>query len=94
MRLFTVEVSYEMVVYAEDEGNALQVDRDYAREGQSDLSVYDLDMAVRKYPEHGIPTGYDDDCCVYGGGDRRIGDLLHNVELRGGPAVSSPERPA
>ena len=80
MRLFTVEVSYEMVVYAEDEGNALQVARDYARDGQGDLSVYDLDMSVRKYPEQGIPAGYDDDCCAYGGGDRRIGDLVHNVK--------------
>lgn len=74
-RLFTVEVTFEMVVYAEDEGNGLQVARDNVREGLSDISTYDLDMNVRKYPEQGIPDGYDDDCCAYGGGDIRIGDL-------------------
>lgn len=79
MRLYTVEVSYEMVVYAEDEGNALQVARDYAIDGIRDLSAYDLDMNARKYPDQGIPTGYSDDCCAYGGGDKSIGELLSNV---------------
>lgn len=84
MRLFTVEIAYEIVVYATDEGHALQVARDNAMEGLRDLSVYDLDMSARQYPEQGIPAGYDDTCCAYGGGDARIGDLrLPNAKLKG-----------
>lgn len=80
MRLYTVEISYEIVVYAEDEGNALQVARDYAVDGLRDLSRYDLNMSVRKYPEQGIPDGYTDDCCAYGGGDISIGELSPKVK--------------
>lgn len=74
MRLYTVEVSYEMVVYADNENDACAVARDHAREGFGDLSTYDLDMNVRKYPEQGVPFGYDDQCCAYGS-DKTIGEI-------------------
>ena len=62
--LYTVTVSYDYVVVAEDLVDAEAVGRGYMKDALSDLSVYDVDIDVTS----GVTAyGWDDECIPYGG---------------------------
>jgi hypothetical protein len=66
MALYTVEVTYDMVVSAADVEDARSVAQEHAREAIGDLSVYDLGYFVMPLTANNLPQGYDDDSGVYG----------------------------
>ena len=73
-KLYTVKVTYDYVVVAEDENDADAIARGYARDALGDMSIYDVDIEVYE----GVSAeGWDDECIPYGGdGDKRTGEYL------------------
>lgn len=63
-KLYTVTVSFDYVVVADDIGDAIDVGRGYIKDALSDMSVHDVDIDA----EFGVSAyGWDDDCIPYGG---------------------------
>lgn len=73
-KLYTIVVSFDYVVVAEDERDAEAIGRGYMKDAIGDMSSYDVDIDVRE----GIYAyGWDDDCIPYGGdGNKRTGEYL------------------
>ena len=75
-KLYTVRVTYDFVVVADDENDADMVGRGYAKDALSDMSIHDVDTDVTE----GV-TAYmwDNECIPYGGdGNTRTGEYLIN----------------
>jgi hypothetical protein len=71
-KLYTVRVSYDYVVVADNVENAEAVGRGYAREALGDLSIFDVDIDI---VGGASAYGWDDDCIPYGGdGNKRTGE--------------------
>ncbi len=77
MKLYTVRVTYDYVVVAEDEDDAEDVGREHVRDALFDLSARDIDLDVVE----GVHAyGWDDQCIPYGGdGNTRTGEYKKNV---------------
>lgn len=77
-KLYTVRVSFDYVVVADDENEADAVGRGYVRDALSDMSIYDVDIDVIK----GVETyGWDNECIPYGGdGNTRTGDYIKETD--------------
>ena len=77
MRLYTVQVTYDYVVVAENEREAIGVGLGYARDALGDISIHDVDIDVT---EGVTASGWDDECIPYGGdGDKRTGEYLKEI---------------
>ena len=63
-KLYTVTVSFDYVVVAEDEADAELVGRGYIRDALSDLGQWDVDLDVRPGAS---AHGWDGECIPYGG---------------------------
>lgn len=72
MKLYTITVSYDYVVLAEDEDDADNVAREYAKDALFDISQYDIDVGIKE----GVHAdGWDDECIPYNGdGNTRTGE--------------------
>ena len=70
-KLYTVTVSYEYVVVADDLTDAFSAGLEYAKEALGDMSIHDVDCDVVA----GVHAyGWDDECIPYGGdGNTRTG---------------------
>ncbi len=75
-KLYTVRVSYDYVVVADDENDAYSVGIEAVRDALFDLSVHDVDIDIKE----GVSAfGWDNDCIPYGGdGNTRTGEYLKN----------------
>jgi hypothetical protein len=75
-KLYTVKVTFDYVVVADDENDADMVGRGYIRDALGDMSIHDVDLEVTE----GVDAwGWDDDCIPYGGdGNTRTGEYLKN----------------
>lgn len=63
-KLYTVRVSYDFVVVAEDLNDADLIARSNARDAFTDIGMFDVDIDV----EEGVGAyGWDDECIPYGG---------------------------
>ena len=71
-KLYTVRVSYDYVVAADNVEDAEVVGRGHAREALGDISIFDADIDVVE----GVSAyGWDDECIPYGGdGNKRTGE--------------------
>lgn len=76
-KLYTVTITYDFVVVAEDANHAYYVGQEYAKEALSDMSINDVDASV----VDGVKAwGWDDKCIPYGGdGNTRTGEYLNKV---------------
>lgn len=73
-KLYTIKITYDYVVVAEDEKSAYHTGLNSAREALLDLDIHDCDIDVTE----GVHAyGWYDDCIPYGGdGNTRTGDYL------------------
>lgn len=73
-KLYTVTVTYDYVVLAEDENDADAIARGYAKDALGDMSIFDVNVDVQE----GVHAqDWDDDCIPYGGdGNTRTGEYL------------------
>lgn len=73
-KLYTVKVTYDYVVLADNITDAYLVGREYIKDALSDMPITDVDLDV----EHGVNAyGWDDDCIPYGSdGNTRTGEYL------------------
>ncbi len=63
-KLYTIRVSYDYVVVADNVEDAEAIGRGYANDALSDISIFDIDVDVQE----GVSAyGWDDDCIPYGG---------------------------
>ena len=63
-KLYTVTVSFDYVVVADDVGDAIDIGRGYIKDALSDMSVHDVDIDAK----FGVSAyGWDGDCIPYGG---------------------------
>lgn len=71
-KLYTVRVSYDYVVVADDVQDAYEVGLGYVKDALSDMDRRDVDIDVVE----GVSAyKWDDECIPYGGdGDTRTGD--------------------
>jgi hypothetical protein len=78
VKLYTVKVSFDYVVVAEDQHDAYQVGLGYVKDALSDMSIHDVDMEVTS----GVSAyGWDDDCLPYGGdGRKRTRDYKQEIK--------------
>ena len=71
MRHFTVNIDYDMIVYAEDQHDARNVALKHAIDGLCCDNRVSSAMSVRRYPEDGPPEfsgvifGHDNDCALH-----------------------------
>jgi hypothetical protein len=77
MKLYSVEVTFDMVIAAKDDKHAQEVARTYASQGLSDLSSYDLGYYIKPYDPKHPPEGYTDDCYPYGNDSKTIKQTLN-----------------
>lgn len=77
-KLYTVRVSYDYVVVADDAHDAYLVGRDYMRDALSDMPREDVDMDVHE----GVHAyGWDGACIPYGGdGNTRTSEYLKDEQ--------------
>ena len=73
-KLYTVKVSFDYVVVADNVHSAYTIGADYARDALSDLSISDCDMDVTE----GVHAyKWDGECIPYGGdGNTRTSEYL------------------
>ena len=71
-KLYTIKVSYDYVVLADNLTEAYLVGRRHIKDALSDMPITDVDMDA----ELGVNAyGWDDDCIPYGGdGNTRTGE--------------------
>lgn len=71
-KLYTVSISYDFVVVADDEDHAHDLGEEYMKEALSDMSQMDVDLTVAP----GVHAcKWDDECIPYGGdGNTRTGE--------------------
>ncbi len=63
-KLYTIRVSYDYVVVADNVEDAEAIGRGYANDALSDVGIFDIDVDVQE----GVSAyGWDDDCIPYGG---------------------------
>lgn len=73
-KLYTVHVSFDYVVVAEDEKDAWSVAIAEGRDAFSDISIHDCDLDI---VEGVHASGWDDQCIPYGGdGNTRTSEYL------------------
>lgn len=73
-KLFTVRVSFDYVVVAEDDHDAWSVAIAEGRDAMRDISIHDCDIDIS---EGVTAAGWDDMCIPYGGdGNKRTGEYL------------------
>ena len=77
-KLYTVTVSFDYVVLADDVGDAIDVGRGYIKDALSDMSVHDIDIDAK----FGVSAyGWDGMCIPYGGdGNTRTSDYLKEAK--------------
>jgi hypothetical protein len=72
MKLYTVNVSFDFVMVADNIADAELEARYYFKEAISDMPRSDIEMSV---VEGVSATGWDDECIPYGGdGNKRTGE--------------------
>lgn len=77
-KLYTVSVSFDYVVVAEDVNDADLVARGYARDAMGDIGQWDIDIDV---VEGVSAVGWDGDCIPYGGdGNTRTKEYLNESQ--------------
>ena len=79
-KLYTVSVSFDYVVVADDENDAYSVGEEYLRDALYDIGSHDVVMDISE----GV-TAYrwDDMCIPYGGdGNTRTGEYKAEVETK------------
>lgn len=76
-KLYTVTVSFDYVVVAQDTHDAYEVGLGYAKEALSDMSIHDVDMQVKP----GVSAyGWDGMCVPYGGdGNKRTSEYKQEM---------------
>jgi hypothetical protein len=82
MRPFAVEVSFTMIVMAEDEGDAYQCARENASEAWGDTYDPQFDVCEQMKTEDDLKRHkWDGQCIPYGGdGNTRLSDILAAIE--------------
>lgn len=74
-KLYTVTVSYDYVVVADDIHDAYSVGLGHAKDALGDMDIHDVDMDI--VPGAGAYK-WDNDCIPYGGdGNKRTSDYLN-----------------
>lgn len=82
MKPYAVEVSFTMIVMAEDETEAYHVADENAREAWGDTQSPDYMVLNPVTSEEQLKfRGWDGNCIPYGGdGDTRLKDIIANLE--------------
>lgn len=76
-KLYTVRLSFDYVVVAEDDHDAFSVAIGQGRNALGDMSIHDCDIDVT---EGVTAEGWDDMCIPYGGdGNKRTGEYLKEI---------------
>lgn len=76
-KLYTVRVSFDYVIVAEDIHDAYTIAPEYARDALFDMNRNDIDLAIVQ----GVSAyKWDDECIPYNGdGNTRTGEYLKGV---------------
>ena len=81
-KVFTVNVSFDYVIAAEDEDEANEIAKYYAKEALGDLGSYELECSVQEATKLSDVTriGYASESYVYGDSEeartKTVGELL------------------